>query len=90
MNVDFTPDVERLIQQAIESGRLERPEDAVHEALSLWADRERQSRAVSHIPSHLSAADQAQAFESWARSHASTPLLSEDAIRRENLVRDAR
>jgi Arc/MetJ-type ribon-helix-helix transcriptional regulator len=41
MNVDFPPDVQVLVQQAIASGRFHRPEDAVQEALSLWADQER-------------------------------------------------
>jgi hypothetical protein len=48
MNVDFPSDVKALVQQAIESGRLNGPEDAVQEALcygrnvngkSLAADR---------------------------------------------------
>jgi hypothetical protein len=34
--------------------------------------------------------EKASAFEAWARSHPDTPPLSDEAIRRENLVRDAR
>ncbi len=41
MNVDFTPDQQPLVQQAIESGRIHRPEDAAREAFSLWAEQER-------------------------------------------------
>jgi Arc/MetJ-type ribon-helix-helix transcriptional regulator len=41
MNVDFAPDVQVLVQQAIASGRLNRAEDAVQEALSMWAEQER-------------------------------------------------
>lgn len=51
MNVDFTPDQQPLVQQAIESGRIHRPEDAAQEAFSLWADQERrlaENRAVNH------------------------------------------
>jgi Arc/MetJ-type ribon-helix-helix transcriptional regulator len=90
MNVDFTPDIELLVQQAIESGRLDRPEDAVQEALTLWAEKERQRRSASSAQPALSAAEKAHVFESWVRSHAPTPLLSDEAIHRENLVRDAR
>jgi len=39
--VSLTPDQEAFIRQAIETGRLHRPEDAVAEALSLWEERER-------------------------------------------------
>jgi Arc/MetJ-type ribon-helix-helix transcriptional regulator len=41
MEVRLTPDQEAFVRQAIESGRLHRPEDAVEEALSLWAESER-------------------------------------------------
>jgi hypothetical protein len=41
MNVDLTADQKALVQQAIDSGRLHRPEDAAKEAFSLWAERER-------------------------------------------------
>lgn len=41
MDITFTPDQKAFVQQAIESGRLHREEDAVREALSLWEERER-------------------------------------------------
>jgi putative addiction module CopG family antidote len=41
MEVHLTPDQEAFVRQAIQSGRLHRPEDAVAEALSLWEERER-------------------------------------------------
>ena len=37
----MTPDQKALIRQAIESGRLDREDDALKEALSLWEERER-------------------------------------------------
>jgi len=90
MNVDFTPDVQVLVEQAIESGRLTRAEDAVQEALSLWAEQERR-RAEKHARSPATVAlEKARAFEAWARDHPPTPPLSDEAIRRENLIRDAR
>jgi Arc/MetJ-type ribon-helix-helix transcriptional regulator len=90
MNVDFSPDVKALVQQAIESGRLNRAEDAVQEALSLWAERERQKTDRRTDDSTSGALEKARAFEVWARSHPHTPPLSDEAIRRENLIRDAR
>jgi putative addiction module CopG family antidote len=41
MEVQLTPDQEAFVRQAIESGRLQREEDAVKEALSLWEEQER-------------------------------------------------
>jgi Arc/MetJ-type ribon-helix-helix transcriptional regulator len=41
MEVQLTPDQKAFVRQAIESGRLNREEDAVQEALSLWEERER-------------------------------------------------
>jgi Arc/MetJ-type ribon-helix-helix transcriptional regulator len=41
MEVQFTPDQKAFVRQALESGRLNREEDAVKEALFLWEDRER-------------------------------------------------
>ena len=41
MNVDLTPDQRAFVQKAIESGRFNREEEAVKEALALWEERER-------------------------------------------------
>ena len=41
MEVEFTPDQQALISDAIASGRLHRPEDAMRQALLLWEERER-------------------------------------------------
>ena len=55
MEVHPTPDQEAFIRQAIESGRLQREEDAVREALSLWEERERSQTEL------LAALDEAEA-----------------------------
>jgi len=46
MEVDLTPDQTAFIRQAIDSGRLHRPEEAVREALSLWEERERRRAEI--------------------------------------------
>ncbi|MGD0568135.1 MAG: hypothetical protein ABSA78_06995 [Candidatus Sulfotelmatobacter sp.] len=51
----LTPDQEAFVRQAIESGRLHRPEDAVEEALRLWEERERTRAEI------LAAVDAAEA-----------------------------
>jgi len=55
MEVHLTPDQEAFVRQAIESGRLHRPEDAVEEALRLWEERERTRAEI------LAAVDAAEA-----------------------------
>jgi putative addiction module CopG family antidote len=41
MEVHLTPDQESFVRAAIESGRLQRAEEAVEQALLLWEERER-------------------------------------------------
>ena len=40
MKITVTPEQEALIEQALKTGRLDRPEDALTEALLLWEERE--------------------------------------------------
>ena len=55
MEVQFTPDQNAFVRQAIESGRLRREEDAAKEAFSLWEERERTRAEI------LAAVDEAEA-----------------------------
>jgi putative addiction module CopG family antidote len=55
MEVQLTPDQKAFVRQAIASGRLQRGEDAVREALSLWEEREQRRLEV------LVAVDRAEA-----------------------------
>ncbi len=41
VDIDLTPDQQVLIRHAIEAGRAHTAEQAVHEALALWEERER-------------------------------------------------
>jgi putative addiction module CopG family antidote len=41
VNVELTPDQQAFVQKAIESGRFNREEEAVQEAMKLWEERER-------------------------------------------------
>lgn len=55
MEVRLTPDQQAFARQAVESGRLDREEDAVKEALSRWEERERRRLEI------LAAVDEAEA-----------------------------
>jgi Arc/MetJ-type ribon-helix-helix transcriptional regulator len=46
MEVELTPNQAALIRQAIETGRLHRPEEAAQEAFSLWEERERRRAEI--------------------------------------------
>lgn len=71
MEVQLTPDQKAFVRQAIESGRLQREEDAVKEALSLWEERERRRLEI------LVAADKAEA--SLARGEGRSVKTPEEA-----------
>jgi Arc/MetJ-type ribon-helix-helix transcriptional regulator len=40
MQITLTPEQEAFVQQALSAGRIDRPEDALTEALLLWEERE--------------------------------------------------
>jgi Arc/MetJ-type ribon-helix-helix transcriptional regulator len=54
MEVQLTSDQQAFVRQAIESGQLQREEDTVKEALSLWEERERARAEI------LAAVDEAE------------------------------
>jgi putative addiction module CopG family antidote len=54
MDIHLTPDQRAFIREAIASGRFQRTEDAVQEALSLWEERERRRLEI------LAAVDRAE------------------------------
>jgi hypothetical protein len=41
MQVDLTLEQQSFVQEAIKSGRLRRPEAAVHQALAMWEEQKR-------------------------------------------------
>jgi Arc/MetJ-type ribon-helix-helix transcriptional regulator len=80
MEVNLTPDQWAFVRQAIETGRLQREEDAVKEALALWEDRERTRTEI------LAAVDEAEASvargEVRAITQESMRELADDVKRR--------
>jgi Arc/MetJ-type ribon-helix-helix transcriptional regulator len=81
MEVQFTPDQQALVSDAIATGRLQQPEEAVRQALSMWEERERRRLEI------LASVEQAEA--SLARgegrritSREETVQLADDIKRR--------
>ena len=71
MEVDLTPDQTAFVRQAIETGRLHRPEEAVREALCLWEERERRRAEI------LAAVDTAKASLAAGKGRS----ITEDSMR---------
>jgi putative addiction module CopG family antidote len=71
MEVCLTADQEAFVRRAIETGRLQRAEDAVREALALWEERERRRAEI------LAAVDAAEA--SLARGEGR--IITQESIR---------
>jgi putative addiction module CopG family antidote len=71
MQVDLTPDQSAFVRHAIETGRLNRPEEAVREALSLWEERERRRAEI------LAAVDAAKASLAAGKGR----IITEDSMR---------
>ena len=71
MEVEPTPDQTAFIRQAIEAGRLHRPEEAVQEALSLWEERERRRAEI------LAAVDKAKTSLAAGKGR----VITEDSMR---------
>ena len=71
MEVDLTPDQTAFVRQAIETGRLHRPEEAVREALCLWEERERRRAEI------LAAVDTAAASLAAGKGRS----ITEDSMR---------
>ena len=46
MQIELTPEQQDFVRQAVESGRFERPEDAVQAAMTLWIERERRRTEI--------------------------------------------
>jgi Arc/MetJ-type ribon-helix-helix transcriptional regulator len=86
MEMPFTTDQQAFLQDAMATGRLHGPEDAIREALSLW---ERRERARARI---LAAVDEAEASlargEGRTLTDADIPRFVEE-IHRRGLARHA-
>ena len=58
--------------------------------LEAYLEQVLQERSRVPTPPAADTAERALAFETWAHNHRLTPPLPDDAVRRQNLVRDAR
>ena len=80
MEIRPTPDQEYFIRQAIEAGRIARPEDAAAQAMALWEERERRRAEI------LARVDEAEAALAGGEGTVITPetmsTLAEDVKRR--------
>lgn len=85
MTIDFRPEQERVIDQAIQAGLIERPDDVVEVGLEILRSQLQARLASSQS---LPADEWMRKFRSWAHSFPTTPLLSDEAISRESIYGD--
>lgn len=79
VKLDLKPDVQAgLLAQAEARGL----------PLETYLEQVLRERSKAVDISRSGPAEKARAFRAWAAGHPHTPPLSDDAIRRENLVRD--
>ena len=80
MQIELDREQKELIERAVASGRLRRPEEAIQEALALWIERERRREEI------LTAIDEAERSvirgESIPLTELSIRELAEDVKRR--------
>jgi len=87
MEIRPTPDQEAFIRQAIDAGRISRPEEAATQAMPLWEERERRRAEI------LTRIDEAEVALARGEGTVITPetmrTLAEDARRRGRARLDA-
>jgi hypothetical protein len=83
MAIQFSPDQEQVVGQAIQAGLILAPEDVV--ALGVETIRQRlESRRT--LPNALGAEEWSRELHDWINSHETTaPLLSDEASSRDSI-----
>jgi len=81
METQLTPDQTALIRDAVASGRLNRPEDALQEGLMLWEERERKRLEILGVI-ELSKDSLAKGEGRRVTSHEEAAELLSDIVKR--------
>jgi len=85
MTIEFRPEQERVIDQAIAAGLIERAEEAVEVGLNTLRNRLHAQQASNPLPPD----EWMRKFRAWTHSFpTTTPLLSDKAISRESIYGD--
>jgi len=80
MQIDLTSEQQDFVREAIASGRIDRPEDAVKAAMDLWVERERRrSEILAAIDIAKASIDRGEGTEITQNS---MRALAEDVKRR--------
>lgn len=79
MEVRLTPDQEAFVRQAIASGRLQREEEALQEAFTLWEECERNRMEILAVLDEAESDLESGRFVDY--SDASLPALAEELKR---------
>ena len=85
MSIDITPETERIVREALQSGHFRSVDELIVSGVRAWRERYLPPKLVV---SRESGKEKAQRFAEWAKSHADTPPLSDEAISRASLNPD--
>jgi Arc/MetJ-type ribon-helix-helix transcriptional regulator len=84
MNIDVTPETERIVREELSQGHFHSVDELIIEGVRAWHERS----AKTALRNSGTGAEKAQAFIAWAKAHAETPPLSDEAISRASLNPD--
>jgi Arc/MetJ-type ribon-helix-helix transcriptional regulator len=92
MTIDIKPETERVVREELRDGHFRSVDELILSGVQAWRERnlpgERSSTDDTVPVSRANARDKAREFVEWARSHAFTPPLSDEAISRVSLNPD--
>ena len=90
MNIDLTPETERVLDEELSKGRFRSIDDLIR--ASVQALREQallhQIDQQQHAGTPIAAQERAREFVEWATNHPVTPPLSDEAVSRASLNPD--
>jgi Arc/MetJ-type ribon-helix-helix transcriptional regulator len=83
MSIDITLETERMVREELTKGHFRSVDELIIKGVQAW--HKRSSIAARNS---VTGVDKAQAFIDWAKGHAATPPLSDEAISRASLNPD--
>ncbi len=93
MNLDITPETERIVLEELRSGHFRSVDDLIVSSVEAWREHNMSedqvgSPTLSQAPRAGNGKDKAREFVAWAKSHRDTPPLSDESISRASLNPD--
>ncbi len=92
MSIDIAPETERVVREELRRGHFQSVDELILSGVQAWRERnlrQEQEGARGQAPAgHANGEEKAREFAEWARNHAHTPPLSDEAVSRASLNPD--